>query len=197
MNQVYTSAANVPQQQFWPSVQSGWGGIQSGWGGFSNFAPVSTAYSYRFQPFTSAYNPAMTTGMADQYALSGGMPYAQAFAPNVGGYGTGATTFGRTSFGLSQPDIDISETKNDIVLACDLPNVNLNDLNLTVSENTCTISAQSWIGGQSLALHRTIPLPTSIRAEAVDTNYSNGILQVRMPKKDITARRQISVNMSQ
>lgn len=200
------SGYNFPQQQaFAPATQSGWAGeINRG----------ANAFSYRFQPLSSTaattgtnisgYHPAAnafnTAGGIGNFGIQPG--YVQSFAPNMTTGNTASWTGGtmssaRNNFGITQPGIDISETKNDIVLACDLPNVNLNDLNLSVSENSCTISAQSWMGGQNLALHRTVPLSTSIRADAVDANYSNGILEVRMPKRDVTSRKKINVNMSQ
>lgn len=210
-NPFVSSAWNIPQQHvFTPSIQSSWGGFAG-----NSFAPVSTAYSYRFQPVTSGMGVAgfQPVSNAQSSAINTGIPlsnigfnpalqYSYSFAPNITtaaglNYNTGATTFNRTTFGISEPNIDITETKNDIVLAADLPNVNLNDLNLTVSENSCSISALAWVGGQNVALHRTVPLPTSVRSDAVDANYSNGILQVRMPKRDVSARREIKVNMSQ
>ena len=180
----------------------------------NSFSPVTQAHSYRFQPMTSGTANVNNIGNLQGYPrysnalaqsvnnCNPGLQYTQSVNPSSQGFATNFNNTGavswntgvRSDFGIKEPSIDISETKNDIVLACDLPNVNLDDLNLTVSENTCTISAQSWTSGQNTALHRTVPLSTSVRSDAVDANYSNGILQVRMPKKDVTSKRDIKVN---
>ncbi len=203
------SGYNLPQQQaFVPATQSGWpGSINRGANAFSyRFQPLTSGAANTgtnfagYQPISNAFNATGGMGNFNQIGVQPG--YNQSFAPNISS-GTaanltgGTVSYARNKFGMTQPGIDISETKNDIVLACDLPNVNLNDLNLSVSENSCTISAQSWVEGQNLALHRTVPLSTSIRADAVDANYSNGILEVRMPKRDAVSRKEINVNMSQ
>ena len=199
----------LPQQAFMPQ--------SSAFAGYG-YDPVTTAYSYRFQPsnlgsnnvtgfqarnanFNSSWNqinPAMQFAQSFAPSSQSFIPQSAAFSPVNQSFATGNISTGvlpRTEFGLSQPSIDISETKNDIILACDLPNANLNDLNLTVSDNTCSISAQAWVSGQNLAIHRTVPLSTSVKSDSVDASYNNGILQVRMPKKDVSTSRKINVIM--
>lgn len=203
-NPYITSGYNMPyQQSFVPGNlnQNLWSGraahsyrfqpMNSGAANFNNlsgiqnYQPLSTS----FTPSVNAFNPAIN-GFNQGFHYN---PSSQAF---TGGNTTGIENWntGRTSFGIAQPSIDVSETKDDVILACDLPNVNLNDLNLTVGENSCSISAQTWVNGRSVAMHRTVPLSTSIRSDAVGADYSNGILQVRMPKKDVHAKEEINVN---
>lgn len=85
-------------------------------------------------------------------------------------------------------------TAIDIVVTAELPNINVNDLNLTVTDDSLSISCTAFAGGIPTSLHRTIALPTSVKAEHVDATYSNGILEARLPKADISARRRIRVN---
>jgi HSP20 family molecular chaperone IbpA len=100
-----------------------------------------------------------------------------------------------TSPGLTQPRVDLSETNSDVVIAADLPNINPNNLNLTVTDDSITISASTMgIGGVTGAsLYRTVSLPTNVRAEHCSASYNNGILEVRCPKADLTTRRRIQV----
>ena len=203
-NPYVSSAYNLPyQQSFVPGNMN-----QSIWSNssLSNAYNLPAAHSYRFQPMSSAavnfnnsrgFQP-VSTAFASRLnnfnpGLQNNFNNQTSLALNTTG-GTNWTTGYRSDFGITQPSIDVSETKDDVILACDLPNVNLNDLNLTVSENSCSISAQSMVNGQSIAMHRTVPLSTCIRSDAVDANYSNGILQVRMPKKDVKAKKDIKVN---
>lgn len=103
----------------------------------------------------------------------------------------------QSSAGMAQMRVDLSETNNDVVVAAELPNISLNDLNLTVTDDSLSISATAWAGSQATSLYRTIALPTSIRAEQVEATYSNGILEIRAPKSDIQARRRVRINVAQ
>jgi len=90
---------------------------------------------------------------------------------------------------MVQPSIDISETSSDVVVSAYAPNVDPNNISLSVTDNSVTISAYSWTGNQNLVLNRTVALPTNIRADAVDANLqNNGILEIRLPKAEKSTR---------
>ncbi|MCK8816693.1 Hsp20/alpha crystallin family protein [Natroniella sulfidigena] len=155
--------------------------LQSGMMGY-NQGFTSNAWNYRLQPVATAMNTAQQTGGQFQQNnnLSGSGSYMQG---------------GQQS--IFQPSIDISETQNDLVVACSMQNANPNNIDLTATEDSVSISAQSFIGNQTSSLHRTIPLPTTIRAEAIDASYSNGVLRIRMPKRETSARKQLQVNVNE
>lgn len=128
----------------------------------------------------AAYNqfPIINAGLNNQYA-SGNFGYFQ-------------QQYGQ-SF-ITQPTVDISETTSDVCIAAYLPNVVLNDISLSVTDNSVTISAVAWTGNQNVAFNRTIALPTSIRAESVDANLQSGILEIRLPKAEKSVRKRNAVN---
>ncbi len=97
--------------------------------------------------------------------------------------------------GLTQPRVDLFETSSDVVVAAELPNINPNNLNLTVTDDSITISASAigLAGMGATSIYRTISLPTTVRAEHCTATYNNGILEVRLPKADLAARRRIQV----
>jgi len=99
-----------------------------------------------------------------------------------------------SSSGMAQPRGELAETNTDLVITAELPNVNPNDLNLTVTDDSVSISAVSYTGGTAVPLHRTICLPTTIKSEQVNASFSNGILEARLPKSDASVRRKIRVN---
>ncbi|KXS43335.1 MULTISPECIES: Hsp20/alpha crystallin family protein [unclassified Candidatus Frackibacter] len=176
----------IPQQQAFAGQ-----GLQSGMIN-TGYAPISQAWSYRLQPVSNAAaSNAMSTGISQQQM--GGQQYTQTTATPM----TSTAMMQQQSTGIVDPSIDISETKNDLIVACNIPNANLNNMNLTATENSLSISAQAFVGNQVSSVHRTIPLSTTVRAEAVDANYSNGILQVRMPKKEAGTRKQLQVNVTE
>ncbi|MEW6574515.1 MAG: Hsp20/alpha crystallin family protein [Bacillota bacterium] len=110
--------------------------------------------------------------------------------------GLGGATI-QSSAGLAQMRVDLHETNSDVVVAAELPNVSLNDLNLTVTDDSLSISATAFAGGQATSLFRTIALPASIKAEQVEATYANGILEIRAPKADVATRRRVKINVAQ
>jgi HSP20 family molecular chaperone IbpA len=139
--------------------------------GINSVPGVQTSFNPATAGFQSAFNPTLTWG----------------------GINNQQGAF--TSPGLTQPRVDLSETNSDVVLAAELPNINPNNLNLTVTDDSISISASTiGIGGVAGAsIYRTVSLPTNVRAEHCTASYNNGILEVRCPKADLATRRRIQV----
>ncbi len=157
------------------------------------FQTNPAAFSYTFTPAGAG----AWQGMANPvfWANINPAPGWQAVNPALGwGVRPQGTSF-MPSPGLAQPRVDLFETNSDVVVAAELPNINPNNLNLTVTDDSITISA-STIGMPGLgatSIFRTVSLPTSVRAEHGSASYNNGILEVRLPKADLAARRRIQV----
>lgn len=179
--------------------------------------------TYAFNPMWSnaaaSFNPmAQATGFNNTLASQSFIPTnisawqnplwantALAFNPMLSGQALSGTSMAgqtlmnsiQSSSGMAQMRVDLSETNNDVVVAAELPNISLNDLNLTVTDDSLTISATAWSGNQTTSLFRTIALPTSIRSEQVEATYANGILEIRAPKSDVLSRRRVKINVAQ
>ncbi|WP_334109439.1 Hsp20/alpha crystallin family protein [Thermodesulfitimonas autotrophica] len=177
----------------------------------------SAALANPFLMGTAWANPALATGMMTP-AIS---PVVSAWNPAASAINPAATAFAnpalqqayinpflsgqfmmglpgatiQSSAGLAQMRVDLHETNSDVVVAAELPNVSLNDLNLTVTDDSLSISATAFAGGQVTSLFRTIALPCSIKSEQVEATYSNGILEIRAPKADVATRRRVKINV--
>ncbi|MCL6448335.1 MAG: Hsp20/alpha crystallin family protein [Armatimonadetes bacterium] len=155
---------------------------------------VGAAMPAGINPFLSqalAFSPAMTTA-----GLIPGASVNPFFNPAGAAAWVPAQTI-QSSAGMAQMRVDLAETNSDVVVACELPNVSLNDLSLTVTDDSMTISATAWAGNRPTSLFRTIALPTSIRSEQVEATYANGILEIRAPKSDVATRRKVKINVAQ
>jgi HSP20 family protein len=106
----------------------------------------------------------------------------------------GLTTGIRSAAGFTQPRVELAETNNDVIVTADLPNVDPNNIYVTVTDDSLSISAMAHMGGISSSVHRTVALPTNVRSEHLDVSYTNGILECRLPKSDLMARRRVRVN---
>jgi len=106
------------------------------------------------------------------------------------------------------PALDMHETKDDLVVQCELPGMKLEDINVTLRENTLIIEgerkqssevkeenyfrAERWYG----KFHRAIELPTLVDGDKVHATYENGVLKVVMPKRPEVKPKQIQVKVT-
>ena len=89
---------------------------------------------------------------------------------------------------MVQPTVDISETSSDIMISAYVSKAPLNDLNLNVSNDSLTISGTLSNGVNQFVLNRTVPLSTSVRAEAVEATLQSGVLEIKLPKSEKFSR---------
>jgi HSP20 family protein len=163
----------------------------------ANAIPIAMRSGLQGNTITYGFNPALNSAAINSAAL-GVNPFfsSQAFHPAMASGQFNLNTI-QSSNGLAQMRVDLAETNSDVVVAAELPNVNLNDMILTITDDSVSISATAWSGYGATNLFRTIALPTTIKSEQVDATYANGILEIRAPKSDVTTRRKIKVNVSQ
>ncbi len=165
------------------------------------FAPSGTGlWQGMINPSSASVNPSLMGINPAAGFQSGINPSAAGFQSsfnpmlNWGGLNQQGISF--STPGLVQPRVDLSETNSDVVVAAELSNINPNNLNLTVTDDSITISASTMgiPGMTATSIYRTISLPTNVRAEHCTASYNNGILEVRCPKADLAARRRIQVS---
>jgi len=106
------------------------------------------------------------------------------------------------------PALDMHETKDDLVVQCELPGMKLEDISVSLRENTLTIDGERkqtnetkednyyrmerWYG----KFHRAVELPTLVEGEKVHAAYENGVLKVVMPKRPEVKPKQIQVKIN-
>ncbi len=137
----------------------------------------SNLYTQAYQPISNAYQSLQTSGIVSPFLQSGQMMLQQPYV--VQGI----------SHNIVQPKIDISETNSEIVLSYDLPLVDQNNLNLSVSHDSVTLQANS---GQGI-FYRTVTLPTDVYPDSAEASLTNEILEIRIPKAS-QSRRKVNIN---
>jgi len=103
------------------------------------------------------------------------------------------------------PPVDIYETENELILKADLPDVKLEDIEVRVENQTLTLKGERKfekdesnsgfhrIERQYGTFVRTFTVPTSVDPERVAAEYKNGVLTVRLPKKEAAKPRQVKI----
>ena len=107
-------------------------------------------------------------------------------------FGRSATAAGRTW----TPPVDMYATKDDLVLALELPGVSEKDVSVSITGDLLTVKGErrfeNHIKEQDL-LHveraygkfeRLVQLPMAVQADRVKATYRDGVLEIRLPKAE-------------
>ncbi len=105
------------------------------------------------------------------------------------------------------PAVDIYETENELVLKADLPDVNLKDINVSVENQTLTISGERSFEKQESVkgyhrmernygnFVRSFSVPNTFDTEHITAGFKDGVLSVTLPKKEAAKPRQVKVEV--
>lgn len=106
------------------------------------------------------------------------------------------------------PAVDVHETENELVVTADIPGMTEKDLDVRVENNMLTISGErkteSNVKDDNYlrversygSFSRSFSLPNTVNTEAIAAEYKNGVLSVRLPKREETKPRQVKVNVA-
>ncbi len=111
----------------------------------------------------------------------------------------------RNEWRYAEFPVDISETNSELVLHADLPGFEKDEIKVRVTEDTIDISAKKREEKKEVsetmyrrermvgAVRRFITLPVTVDPENVKAEYKNGVLTVRMKKKESKRGREIKI----
>jgi HSP20 family protein len=92
------------------------------------------------------------------------------------------------------PAMDLVETGDHFVLKADLPGMSESDVNIEIEKNVLTVSGERKaeleerhegyyrLERSTGAFSRSLTLPEGIQADAVTAEFTDGVLEVRIPK---------------
>jgi HSP20 family protein len=107
------------------------------------------------------------------------------------------------------PAVDIFETENELVVKADLPDAQEKDIDVRVENNTLTIRGERKFNSEVHednylrveraygTFTRSFSLPNTVNTEGIHAEYRNGVLSVRMPKREETKPKQIKISVSE
>jgi len=106
------------------------------------------------------------------------------------------------------PAMDVYETKEDLVVHCELPGLKQEDIHVTIEDNCLVFEGERkqsseikednyyrmerWSG----KFYRSFELPHSVDAEKIRATYESGVLKVILPKKPEAKPKQIQIKVS-
>ena len=103
------------------------------------------------------------------------------------------------------PAVDIYETENELVLKADLPEVEPKDVDVRVENQTLSVSGERKFQSEKSekGFHRiernygnfmrSFTVPNTFDTSNVSAAFKNGVLTVKLPKKEAAKPRQIKI----
>ncbi|MDQ2856489.1 MAG: Hsp20/alpha crystallin family protein [Acidobacteriota bacterium] len=107
--------------------------------------------------------------------------------------------------GAWNPNVDIYENKDQIVLEAELPGMNREDFELTIENSVITLRGERRFEKQDDAdnyhrverafgsFTRSFTLPQTVSGDGATAEYRNGVLRVTLPKREETRARRIEI----
>lgn len=105
------------------------------------------------------------------------------------------------------PAMDLVETDDHFVLRADLPGVTENDVTIELENDVLTIAGERQakheekgegyyrIERSTGSFSRSLTLPEGIDPEAVQADFDNGVLEVRIPKPEQAKPRKVRIGV--
>ncbi len=105
------------------------------------------------------------------------------------------------------PRVNIKETKDDVTLTFELPGMEKKDIKVMVKDNVMTVSGERNLKSEdkddgyvrteisSGSFSRSFTLPDTVDSEKVSADYKNGMLEVKMTKKEEAKPKEIEVKI--
>jgi len=112
--------------------------------------------------------------------------------------------FGRAA-AVKYPPVNVFTSEEDVVVTSELPGVNPEDVDLTITGDVLTLKGtrrrqeigegQTWHRRERGYgdFYRTIQLPYNVDSAKVEAKYNKGILRITLPRAEADKPRKISV----
>ena len=112
---------------------------------------------------------------------------------------------GEVAQGIWTPPVDVVETRTEVILKADLPEMSQDEIGIKVEDGTLTIEGErkflkenpeeSYIQIERSygTFRRTFAIPRMIDQEKIKASYKDGVLRIVFPKKEHIYPKQISV----
>jgi HSP20 family protein len=105
------------------------------------------------------------------------------------------------------PSVDILEDKGDVVVKAELPGIKKEDIDITLTNDTITISGEKkkeeevkkkdyyrWECAYG-SFSRTFSLPSEVQPNKAKTKMKDGVLEVRIPKTEEAKKKEVKVKV--
>ncbi len=105
------------------------------------------------------------------------------------------------------PSVDISETKNQLVIKAEMPGLDAKDVNVSISGDLLTIRAEKKKEEEEKDEHhhymeryygsfqRSFQLPINVKTDKMEATFDKGILKIALPKTEEAKKKEIEIKV--
>lgn len=103
------------------------------------------------------------------------------------------------------PCVDVSETKDNVIINAEIPGMSKEDVKVSVQDNILTLSGEKKqereqkdanyhrIERSYGSFSRSFTLPTSVQPDKVKATYKDGMLKITLPKSEEVKPKEIPI----
>jgi len=110
-------------------------------------------------------------------------------------------------FGKWFPSVDVSETKNDLIVKAELPGMDPKDIDISLNDGYLTIKGEKkqekeekeenyhFIERSYGSFTRSVRLPNEVQRDKIAASFKNGILKVTLPKSQEAKKKEVKIKV--
>ena len=105
------------------------------------------------------------------------------------------------------PSLDVSETKNELVVKAEIPGMDAKDIDISLSDGVLTIKGEKkqekeekeadyhLVERSYGAFVRSVRLPKEVQGDKISASYKDGILKIALPKSEEAKKKEIKIKV--
>ncbi|MFQ6077797.1 MAG: Hsp20/alpha crystallin family protein [Thermodesulfobacteriota bacterium] len=105
------------------------------------------------------------------------------------------------------PSLDVSETKNNIVVKAEVPGMDAKDIDISLANDVLTIRGEKKQEKEEKdenyhrversygAFARSVRLPQEVQSDKIKANYKNGVLKITLPKSEEAKKKEVKIKV--
>jgi HSP20 family protein len=106
---------------------------------------------------------------------------------------------------VAVPLADVEDTDDAIVVTMDLPGIDKEDVDISVTEDQLCVTAERREEKEEAekeyhkrersytSFERVVELPTAVKADEASAKLENGVLEITLPKEIVTTRKKVNI----
>jgi HSP20 family protein len=105
------------------------------------------------------------------------------------------------------PSLDVTETKNELVVKAEVPGMDPKDIDISLSDGVLTIKGEKkrekeekeadyhLVERSYGSFARLVQLPKGVESDKISASYKNGILRITLPKSEEAKKKEIKIKV--
>ncbi|MGR3319020.1 MAG: Hsp20/alpha crystallin family protein [Candidatus Anammoxibacter sp.] len=105
------------------------------------------------------------------------------------------------------PSIDVYDSDNEVLVKADIPGLKKDEIDVSIHEDLLTIKGEKKMENKVSednyykserfygSFNRTIQLPSEVEHDKVKATYKDGVLELRLPKKEEAKTKHIAIDV--